>query len=253
MKELDARRLGKIFAVVAAVSLLVTGCKSDDGGGTGDDEASAVQAEQEERDEESSESEQGAAAETEESGNESGERAESPEKATVGEPAPDFTRTDATGEEHSLADYRGQVVVLEWTSTECPYVKRHYEEETFEETLDEFGGGETEVQWLAIDSSNFAKPEASKKWKKKYDVDYPFLMDPSGEVGKNYGAKTTPHMYVIDEEGTLRYNGAIDDDDSGEKDSPTNYVTKAVQALKNDEEVDPSKTEPYGCSVKYEE
>lgn len=255
MTHFDETRVGTICSLAAALVLVFVGCKSDDGGGAGDDEASAVQAEQQQKGEEESsesDSEKGAAASGEESGKESEKQAEAPEEATVGKPAPDFTLTAASGEEHSLSDYRGKIVVLEWHSTECPYVKRHYEAETFQETLEEVGGGETEVQWLAIDSSNFAKPKPSKKWKDKYDVDYPILMDPSGEVGKTYGAKTTPHMYVIDEEGTLRYNGAIDDDESGRKDSPTNYVVQAIQALQNDEDVDPSKTEPYGCSVKYE-
>jgi peroxiredoxin len=168
--------------------------------------------------------------------------------ATVGKPAPDFTLTDATGKKHTLSDYEGKMVVLEWTNPECPYVQRHYKANTMSKTHEAIG---EDVVWLAIDSSNFVKPEDSKAWRKKHGFDHPILQNPSGDVGKMYEAKTTPHMYVIDKEGVLRYQGAIDDSPMGKKESPTNYVKQAVQAIKNGEEVPNKSTKPYGCSVKY--
>lgn len=168
--------------------------------------------------------------------------------ATVGEPAPDFTLTDQAGEEHELSAYKGKIVVLEWTNPTCPYVERHYKAKTMSETLK--AGGE-DVVWLAVDSSHTVKPEDTKKWRDEQGFSYPVLLDAEGEVGKTYGAKTTPHMYVIDTEGVLRYSGAIDDDDRGKKEDATNYVAGAVKALKAGEKVEPSETKPYGCSVKY--
>lgn len=254
MRTSSYRRLFAL-SLTAAVSVFGTACESNGPEG-GSDEASAVGADEQvgeaEREEiekrETNEPEQGAAANRE--AGESGD--ETAETATVGGLAPEFTLEDTDGEEHSLSDYRGEYVVLEWTSTECPFVKRHYEEETFETALETFREEDVEVQWLAVDSSHFAEPNVSKQWKDEYGVDYPFLMDPSGEVGKKYGAKTTPHMYVIGPEGKVRYTGAIDDDPDGRKDSPKNYVTRAVRALGAGDDVEPSSTEPYGCSVKYE-
>ena len=176
-------------------------------------------------------------------------KGESPKTATVGKPAPDFTLTDATGKEHTLSDYKGKMVVLEWTNPECPYVQRHYKANTMSKTHEAIG---EDVVWLAVDSSNFVKPKDSKAWREKHGFDHPVLQNPSGDVGKMYEAKTTPHMYVIDKEGVLRYQGAIDDSPMGKKDSPTNYVKQAAQAIKNGEDVPNKTTKPYGCSVKYE-
>lgn len=251
---MEYRNTTGLVAIWSLMAIVAVGssCKSDNSE-VDPDEAAAVEAEQESSDQDNSESEKGAAAEGKESAQKGeAEETDAPEQATVGKPAPDFTLKDAAGNEHSLSEYEGKIVVLEWFSTECPYVKRHYKAETMSKAIEEIGGGDVEVQWLAVDSSHFANPEASKKWKEKYGVNYPILMDSSGEVGKRYGAKTTPHMYVIDREGMLRYNGAIDDDESDRKDSPTNYVVQAVQAMKNDRDVEPSSTKPYGCSVKYE-
>ena len=174
--------------------------------------------------------------------------------AAVGKPAPGFELEDEAGKTHKLADYKGKIVVLEWTNPECPYVQRHKgEEKTMTKTHKALGGSE-EIVWLAIDSSDFVKPEASKKSKKEWGFDHPVLQDPSGEVGKLYAAKTTPHMYVIDKEGVLRYKGAIDDDPRGKKAAKerTNYVSQAVQALQNGEELAKTETKAYGCSVKYD-
>jgi len=252
MPKLRARRL--VWSCVAALAIAFGGqaCDSQDSGGG--DEAEAVEADEQKESAEQAQneegSEQGAAAkEGEES--ESGET-EAPETATIGKPAPEFTLVDAEGNEHSLSDYEGKTVVLEWINPECPYVQRHYQEETMTTTREELGG-EEKIAWLAIDTTHTNTPERWKKWKEKHGIERPILQDKDGEVGKMYEAKTTPHMYVVDKEGVLRYRGAIDDDPNGdkEKDARTNYVSNAVQALQNGESIDKKKTEAYGCSVKY--
>jgi peroxiredoxin len=150
-----------------------------------------------------------------------------------------------------LSEYKGKIVVLEWTNPECPYVVRHYQNDTMQKTLDK--AGSDKIAWLAIDSSNFVKPEDSKKWKDAEGFTYPVLQDASGNTGRLYGAKTTPHMYVVDAEGVLRYSGAIDNDDRGKlSDSEkVNYIEKTVSSLVDGEAVEKSETKPYGCSVKY--
>lgn len=176
---------------------------------------------------------------------------EAPEVATVGQPAPDFTLTDQAGAEHRLSQYRGRIVVLEWINPECPYVQRHYRARTM--TTLEQALPDDQVVWLAIDSSNFVRPEDSQAWRTEHAMAYPVLQDPAGTVGRLYAARTTPHMYVIDAEGTLRYAGGIDDDPRGQSSTPTNHVERAVRALMSGEPVPAQTTEPYGCTVKYQE
>lgn len=243
-----ARRI--IWACVTAAAFLfgAQACDKQEGGTEGD-EAEAVEADEQKESAEQArkgdESEEGAAAEQ-------GDEAEAAETATIGEPAPDFTLVDAEGNEHSLSDYRGKPVVLEWTNPECPYVQRHYEAETMSQ-LHELIGGKEKVAWLAIDSTHDHTPERSKEWKDKHEIDRPILQDNEGNVGKMYGAKTTPHMFVVDKEGVLRYRGAIDDDPKGEKsrDERTYYPLDVLKALKYKDEIEKKQTEPYGCSVKY--
>ncbi|HZH76990.1 MAG TPA: thioredoxin family protein [Archangium sp.] len=170
--------------------------------------------------------------------------------AQVGKPAPAFTLKDETGKEHSLAQYKGKVVVLEWTNPGCPFVKRHYTADTMQKTLAGFDA--KKVVWLAVDSTASNAAEKSAAWKKEEGFTYPVLQDASGTVGKAYAAKTTPHMYVIDEQGVVRYAGAIDDDPRGnKKEGITNHVKVAVDALLSGKPVPAATTEPYGCSVKY--
>ena len=169
--------------------------------------------------------------------------------AAVGKPAPVFSLTDQDGASHSLDAYKGKILVLEWTNPGCPYVKRHYDAKTMTATHE--GVGE-QVAWLAVDSSNFVKAEDAKKWRSEAGFDHPVLLDAEGAIGRAYGAKTTPHMYVIDAEGVLRYSGAIDDDPQGDKgEQAVNYVSSAVEALKAGKPVEQAETRPYGCSVKY--
>lgn len=178
--------------------------------------------------------------------------------AKVGEPAPAFTLTDSKGQTHSLADFRGKTVVLEWTNHECPFVKKHY------------GAGNMQAQqaaavregvvWLAINSGAPGKQGhvdaagAEAVIARDGFQGTAYLLDPSGDTGRAYGAKTTPHLFVIDGEGVLRYNGAIDSipsTDPADIPKATQYVTQALAELAAGKPVSVPSTQPYGCSVKY--
>ena len=171
--------------------------------------------------------------------------------AQVGKAAPPFSLKDEAGKEHSLSQYKGKIVVLEWTNPGCPFVQRHYTANTMAKTAT--GYDTSKVVWLAVDSTASNTPDKSAAWKKEKGFAFPVLQDPSGKVGKEYAAKTTPHMYVIDEKGVVRYEGAIDDDARGNKKegTTTNYVKGAVDALLSGKPVPAANTEAYGCSVKY--
>ncbi len=169
----------------------------------------------------------------------------------VGEPAPDFTLKDEQEKGHSLSQYRGKIVVLEWINPECPFVKRHYKAKTMTTLAEAYS--DKNVVWLAIDSSRSVTPEQSRKWIEKNKISYPILQDPNGEVGQLYEAKTTPHMFVIDAAGVLRYQGAIDNDSWGTKEvkKVDNHVDQALKALAAGQLPILTETKPYGCSVKY--
>ena len=161
----------------------------------------------------------------------------------VGEFAPDFTLTDTAGNKVSLSDFEGKTVVLEWLNPDCPFVQRHYKAGTMKKLATEYGG--EGVVWLTINSTNYMDAAAN-------DLPYTILVDQSGEVGHLYGARTTPHMYIIDGSGELVYNGAIDDDPRGGKgDGAINYVAAALDQALAGNAVTTAETTPYGCSVKY--
>lgn len=161
--------------------------------------------------------------------------------AEVGKPAPAFTLKDDSGRVHSLAQYQGKVVVLEWTNPGCPFVRRHLAARTVATTRAGFDA--QKVVWLAVDSTS--SPVTMS-------LDYPVLQDADGTVGRHFGARMTPQVFVIDAQGVVRYSGAIDDDPRGNKRTGvTNYVKNAVNALLSGNRVPSSTTEPYGCSVKY--
>ena len=156
------------------------------------------------------------------------------------------------------ADFKGKTVVLEWTNADCPFVKKHYDSGNMPALQSRYTG--KDVVWLSINSSapgkqgNYAPEKANELSKEKKSAATYVLLDPNGTVGKLYGAKTTPHMYVIDGKGVLRYEGAIDSvsstDQADIKDA-TNYVATAVDAVMAGKTVDPSVTQSYGCAVKY--
>jgi len=180
-----------------------------------------------------------------------GGSAPSAAEVTVGQPAPDFRLASVDGRQISLADFEGKVVVLEWMNPNCPFSKHHSEARTMQTTA----AKHPEAVWLAINSTraghgDYLAPEAYAKFLAANGIDYPVLYDPDGKVGRAYGAKTTPHMYVIDAAGTLVYQGAIDDDPSLK--APTvNYVDAALAALAAGKPPATTTTKPYGCSVKY--
>lgn len=172
----------------------------------------------------------------------------------VGETAPAFRLKDLNGKTHSLADYKGKVVVLEWVNPNCPFSDRHAREKTMSNLVKKHGS----VTWLGINSTNashanFLQPAEHLAWAKKNGVNYAVLYDETGKVGKAYEAKTTPHMFIVDEKGKIAYNGAIDDDPPGRNASTqrTNYVDGGLIAELGGKKVDPAATKPYGCSVKY--
>ncbi|MCI5060906.1 MAG: redoxin family protein [Alphaproteobacteria bacterium] len=177
---------------------------------------------------------------------------------TVGEAAPNFTGIDSNGVEHSLSDFKGKTVVLEWSNHECPFVVKHYKPGNMQKLQKQ--ATDDGVIWLTVVSSAEGKQghttgdEANKVIEEVGAHSTARILDESGEIGKLYDAKTTPHMFVIDQEGILAYAGAIDSDSRFSSDSiagATNYVTAALEDLAASREVQTPSTKPYGCSVKY--
>lgn len=177
----------------------------------------------------------------------------------TGQPAPDFTLSDIDGQAHKLSDYKGKVVVLEWNNPDCPIVHKHYDGGNIPKMQQ--AAAADGVVWLLINSGAPGKEGAGytaaqiKDWlKQRSSAPAAYLRDPSGEVGHLYQAKTTPHLFVINAEGTLVYDGAIDSIRSANQaDIPnaTNYVKAALEDVKAGRPVAKANTQPYGCSVKY--
>src|SRR5262245_11160521 len=175
----------------------------------------------------------------------------------VGQPAPDFTAKDINGQTIKLSDYKGKIVVLEAYNLDCPYCHNHFKTGAMQELQGEMTG--KGVVWLIVDSVNAKNPsyrtpeQAKKEWAEQKIKATAWIDDHSGDVGKKYGMKTTPHMFVIDKNGVLAYQGAIDDRAATEGDPRTarNYVREAVGKLQAGEKVTVSQTKPYGCGVKY--
>ena len=176
----------------------------------------------------------------------------------LGQPAPAFTAMDAHGHKRSLAEFKGKTVVLEWTNSGCPYVGKHYGSGTMQalqrkETADG-------VVWLTVASSApdmqgyFTGPTARAWAAKEHWAGTAILLDGAGVIGREYGAKNTPHMFVIDKAGRLAYMGGIDDRPYAAPESlkgAKNYVTAALADVKAGRPVAQAATRPYGCSVKY--
>lgn len=176
----------------------------------------------------------------------------------IAQPAPDFTLTDTHGKSHKLSDFRGRVVVLEWVNLGCPYVKNHYTMRNMQNLQKAYTG--KGVVWLSICSSADGQQghHSAAEWNRKIAehaiASTAVLVDDSGEVGRLYGAKTTPHMFVINADGTLAYNGAIDSaatTNPAETAKAKNHVASAVDALLAGKPVEVASTRPYGCGVKY--
>lgn len=180
--------------------------------------------------------------------------------AAVGSPAPAFTLTDADGASRSLGEFSGKTVVLEWFNNDCPFVKKHYDSGNMQKLQAEATG--RGVVWLTISSSGAGKqghltPETAKAiLGARQSKQTALLLDPDGAVGKSYGAKTTPHLFIIDPQGTLIYRGGIDDKpstDAADIPGAVNYVRRALDESLAGKPVSAADTAPYGCSVKYAE
>ena len=176
----------------------------------------------------------------------------------VGSPAPAFTLTDTKGKQHNLADFKGKYVVLEWVNFGCPFVKKHYESGNMQQTQRK--AVEKGVVWLSVCSSAKWKQGhlSAAGWNEEIAgrkmASTAVLLDESGEVGMTYGAKTTPHMYVVNPQGVLIYKGAIDDQPTTNKDSipgARNHVLAALDESMAGKPVSMASTQSYGCSVKY--
>jgi peroxiredoxin len=176
----------------------------------------------------------------------------------VGKPAANFSLPDTNGKTHSLADLKGKYVVLEWYQPDCPFVRKHYRSGNMQSLQNEYT--EKGVVWLSINSSapgeqgNYPADKLNEFAAKDGAARTALLLDPSGDVGRSYGAKTTPDMYIIDPKGILIYKGAIDNKRSTDLDDvkiATNYVKSALDAALAGKPVSPTSTQPYGCSVKY--
>ncbi|MEN8712214.1 MAG: thioredoxin family protein [Arenicellales bacterium] len=176
----------------------------------------------------------------------------------VGQPAPDFTGADSNGKQHSLSQYKGKTVVLEWTNHDCPYVKKHYNSGNMQALQkDATANG---VVWLSIISSRPGKQghvsgkQANKLTASRNASPTAVILDESSEIGLLYGAKTTPHMYIVDKSGQLVYMGGIDNTPSKDEDdipNSKNYVRAALDEMAAGQAIKESITRPYGCSVKY--
>lgn len=178
--------------------------------------------------------------------------------AKLNESAPNFKLKDSNGKEHSLSDFKGKAVVLEWINYECPFVKKHYNSKNMQMLQEKYT--KQGVIWLAICSSapgkqgHFSADEINKR-SKELDAKFTaYLIDEDGKVGKMYGAKTTPHMYIINSEGKLVYAGGIDDKASTDVEDikkAKNFVSSALDEILSGRQVSVQSSTPYGCSVKY--
>ncbi|HLI29971.1 MAG TPA: thioredoxin family protein [Terriglobia bacterium] len=176
----------------------------------------------------------------------------------IGEPAPDFTGADTHGVTHNLSEYRGKYVVLEWTNHECPYTRKHYESGNMQKLQREWTA--RGVIWLTVISSApgeqgyMTASQENAYLARVHAAPTAVLLDPSGKLGHLYGAKTTPHMFVINPQGVLIYDGAIDNKpttDPADVPGARNYVSLALQEAMAGQKVAIPATRPYGCSVKY--
>jgi peroxiredoxin len=177
--------------------------------------------------------------------------------AQTGKPAPDFTAKDINGKTHKLSDYQGKIVVLEASNLDCPFCANHFKTGAMQELQGELTA--KGVIWLLVNSSNpkggsYRNPAAAKKeFAEQKMKATAWIDDSSGALGKLYGMKTTPHMFVINKEGVLVYQGAIDDrpNPDGDPRKARNYVREAVNAVLVGKPVAVANTKSYGCGVKY--
>lgn len=175
---------------------------------------------------------------------------EPPKTAQVGQAAPDFVLLDCTGQKHALSESKDKLVVLEWLNKECPWSDRGRPvvHETYRKYADKG------VVWFGIDSTHGRRPEVNVQYAKDREIPFPILLDEDGKVGRLYGAKTTPHVFVISK-GKLVYAGALHNDPQGDKPKSEvrNYLDEALAAVLAGKDVPVAETKPWGCTVKYRE
>jgi peroxiredoxin len=170
--------------------------------------------------------------------------------ASIGAQAPGFSLIDQTGKTVSLADYKGKVVVLEWTNPGCPFVQRHYREKTMTTLANDYAS--KNVAWIAINSTDGDSPATNLDWAKQNAISYPILDDSKGTIGHAYNAKSTPDMFIINTDGNIVYSGAIDNDPDGDKGAArVNYVKQALDEVLAGKTVTTPETKSYGCRVHY--
>jgi len=175
----------------------------------------------------------------------------------IGQPAPDFTGTDINGKTVKLSDYKGKIVVIESYNSDCPFCMNQYKTGAIQELQRDLAA--KNVVWLIVDSVNrknfsYRTPEQARtEWADRKITATAWIDDSSGAIGHLYDMKTTPHMFVIDQNGTLVYDGAIDDRPApyGDPRTAKNYVRAAVDELLASKPVEVSQTKPYGCAVHY--
>jgi len=176
----------------------------------------------------------------------------------IGEPAPDFEGVDSSGKVQRLADYRGKIVVLEWTNHDCPFVRKHYGAGNMQDQQRQ--AATQGVVWLSVISSapgkqgHVSPAEADELTRNRNAQPHAVILDTGGKIGRSYNAKTTPHMYIIDAASKLVYMGGIDSITSSNPDdipSATQHVNVALQEMAAGKPVSTAVTKPYGCSVKY--
>jgi peroxiredoxin len=179
-------------------------------------------------------------------------------EAVVGQPAPAFSAIDAAGKPVSLADYKGKHVVLEWVNPGCPYVQKHYNSGNMPAT--QKAAVAKGVAWLTIsstakDASDYRAPAELASWiRGKQGTPTATVMDDDGKIGRAYGARVTPHMYIVDPQGKLVYAGAIDSKPSSNPAdiaTATNYVSQGIGELTSGKPLSLATTRAYGCSIKY--
>ena len=178
--------------------------------------------------------------------------------ASAGQAAPDFSVTDSTGKAVRLSDFKGRYVVLEWTNPECPFVRKHYDSANMQSLQKEWGA--KDVVWLSVNSTNQSSSEYKtgaqmNSWMQAQGAaQKAVLIDSNSATGRQYAAKTTPHMFVVDPTGQIVYAGAIDDKRSARPEdvkTSSNYVRLALSEAMAGKPVSTPNTTPYGCSVKY--
>lgn len=166
-------------------------------------------------------------------------------KAKIGQMAPAFSLKDQDGNPVQLSDYAGKILVLAWINPECPFIQRHYKEGTFKALAEEYA--QRGVALLAINSTHWHTAASNKQWHEKNALSHPILDDRTGEVGRLYGAKTTPHLFIINKDGILAYSGAIDNDPAGNLgDQRAHYARQALDELLAGRELQMKESKPYG-------